>query len=56
MRELNKKQLIQIWDKKSHTVEVEEADHHQAEMEASQGEDPKVESQRTIPVAASLWR
>jgi hypothetical protein len=35
-------------------VQVEEADHHQADMEAIEGEDPSMESQRVIPVAARL--
>jgi hypothetical protein len=29
-------------------VQVEEADHHQADMEATKGEDPKMESQRVL--------
>jgi hypothetical protein len=56
MRELAKKHLIRIWDKMSHTIQVEEANHHQAEMEVIKGKDPKMENQRTIPGAARLWR
>jgi hypothetical protein len=41
MRELAKKQLFRVWDKKSHTVAAEEADHHQAKMEILEGRKPR---------------
>jgi hypothetical protein len=48
--------MFRIWDEKSHTVEAEEVDHHQAYLEIIEGGDPEMESIRAIPVAARLRR
>jgi hypothetical protein len=48
--------IFKIWDKKSHTVEAEEVDHHQVDLEIIEGGDPEMESRRATPVATKLRR
>jgi hypothetical protein len=55
-RELTQKLIFQIWDGKSHTVEAEEVDHHQVDLDIIEGGDPEMESQRAIPEATKLRR